>query len=196
VRDVADGVANQTGHAMKITNAELEAKLRDLQGATIVSLIAQTVPDMYKTANPYWGKVHKLSRVKGLIGVRYENSVNRQREREWSPEAETGHVQHFEAKPRAWGKHIAGTPLIAHNGKLYLEVKVETVLQTQYRHVETGKELFDVGPFLRKRSKSSGRQQVERAVVLRDYKLESIVELRLQGEIYSIVPADAARKAA
>ena len=105
-------------------------------------------------------------------------SVIRQRARE-------GLTPDFEALPRKWGVRLPGTPLIAHDGMLYLEVKVERALDQRYETVD-GKSLdgIAVGTFLPSRGPS--RQGVSREVILRDYGLASIVSIRLGGVVYLV----------
>jgi hypothetical protein len=84
---------------------ELQAKLRAIKGCRAVSITTLTVPTLNKKVNgdpnPYYGRVKKRSYSSVMIGFRYENSVNNQRERE-------GLEADFEAKPRPWGKHVQG----------------------------------------------------------------------------------------
>lgn len=161
---------------------QLETLLRNVRGSTAVSLIARTDPRMRKgkkpDLNPWFGLVAKVSHVNGLIGFKYQNSVNNQRARE-------GHGEEFEALPRTWGERIAGTPLVKHNDTFYLEIKCEKSIRSEFRHVDTNEKIDreTLQPWLPKRRESQ-RQQVEREIILRDYKLTSIVELRMHREIY------------
>lgn len=171
----------------KLNIGQLETLLRNQRGTTAVALVAETVPTMRKTGNPLAGNLVKLSRVSGMIGFRYANSVNNQRLREETPELADGAIEQFEALPRTWGTRIEGTPLVEHKGRLYLEVKVERMLERQFRRIDTGEIVPDelVAPYLPER-RESARQQVAKEVVLRDYKLDSIVQLSLRGEQYEI----------
>jgi hypothetical protein len=113
-----------------------------------------------------------------MIGFRYQNSVNNQRERE-------GKDTDFVAMPRKWGVHIDGTPLIEHNGKYYLECKVERVIESNYL---LDGELADdevIEPYLAERSKSS-RQNLDREVIPITPSLENIEVLVMNGETYMI----------
>lgn len=142
--------------------------------------------------NPYRGKVHKISHVNGVINWRYANAVNNQRMREEQPLDEEGNVEHFEALPRKWGQRISRedgtiTPLVEHKGRHYLELKVERSLGHEYRDDEGN--VYDdetITPWLRKRSKSS-RQQTDKEIILRDYALDSINEIRMDGEVFQVV---------
>lgn len=164
-----------------ISNAQLE-KVLETKGATIVTIEAEVVPAMRKTANPFFGRVTKVSRVNGMIGWNYENSVNNQRKRE-------GDDTEFEAHPRKWGERVAGTPFVVHKGNTYLEIKVERVLGTVYllddRPVTT-EQMESIRKFLPK-TREPSRQGVAKTVILRDYNLDNIRAVRKAGQDYRTV---------
>lgn len=157
-----------------ITQAQLVALLGEIKGATFATLVTETDARLKKTGNPF-GPVRKVSRVNVCLGFQYEAAVNRQRTREESK-------ADFEAKPRQWGERIAGTMLVSHKDRLYLETKVERSLGCTYVDA-SGNELSaeDVAPFLPKRSKST-RQKTEKEILVRDYALDSLRSLRFAGE--------------
>lgn len=174
---------------MQVTRDELKQILARHRGASAVSLYARTVPEMRKKNNPFHGRVAKLSRVVGMIGFRYSASVNRQRAREGRPTDRDGAVPWFVAEPRKWGKPWGKSPLIEHLGRFYLEVKVNRgQSQVEYEEAETGRKIThtQLAPYLRKRSRSK-KQGVENEVLLRDYALESIVQLRMGGDVFDVV---------
>lgn len=167
----------------KITVDELRTHLESVRGNTFATIVAETLPKVPKGC-PYPG-LRKLSQVNVAIGFNYENSVNRQRDREGIEEA-------FEAQPRQWGTRINGTPLVEHTNKdgvhrLYLETKIQKTLGHQYRDAE-GNDLADedVEEFLRAPSKPA-TQGTAKEVMVRDYGLDSIVEITLLGETYAII---------
>lgn len=150
--------------------------LEGIKGATFATLVTSTEPELKKTGNPYTD-VRKVSRVNVCLGFQYENAVNRQRERE-------GNDEEFVSAPRSWGRKISPM-FVEHKGKLYLETKVEKSLSTTY--LSKGREISsdDIAPFLRSRS-GSGRQETEKAIVVRDYSLESILSLTVGGQDYTV----------
>jgi hypothetical protein len=166
-----------------ISHDELETLLRNVKGTTAVTVTAVTTPRMNKTvdgqANPLYGRVTKRTIRNCMIGFRYENSVNNQLERE-------GKERGFQAMPRKWGQRVAGTPLVEHNGGLYLECKVERDLEERYLIDGHFVPHHYVEPFLAKRSTTS-RQGVDKAVVMIDVALENIEQIRMFGEIYDVV---------
>jgi len=160
---------------------ELGLILRSQKGAKIVSVITETDPGK---SNKHKGICRKRSHVNGVINWHYAKAINRQRERE-------GKGADFEVQPRKWGERIAGTPLVHHKGKYYLELKVENVYQTDYFMVRPGGELVpttrdEIADHIRP-SRSASNQQLTKEVILRDYKLDSIVELRMSGKVYKVV---------
>ncbi len=175
-----------------VTVSELASILLQSKGSRFVGLTAETTPRANKKGredgqpNPF-GRIVKRSRVRGIIGFKYENSVNNQREREDHPEA-----GEFVAEARSWGHRVDGTPVVLHKGKkngefrAYLEVKVDGASGTTY--VADGREVDrqDVAQYLPK-SKGSERQDVDAPVILRDYALESIREIRIGGETLTVV---------
>lgn len=163
---------------MIVNRSQLETVLRNVRGATFCSIVALTKCDV-RSGSPLTGRdVRKLSRRNCVIGFGYESVVNRQRERE-EKDAD------FVAASRRWGARIAGTPLVAHNGKLYLEAKVERVCEYRY-HVDGRIESTEiVEPNLRDGGRAD-RQELDRPVVLRDFGLESIVTLALNGALYEV----------
>ena len=158
-----------------LTFDELRDSLLTFKGAVIVTIHTDTVPTMNKTGNPYVG-ARKRSKVNGMINWIYECAVNRQRIRE-------GLTADFQAYPRKWGQRIKGTPLVEHNGKYYLEMKVQAANSVYY----VGQQEIpsaDITPYLRPLSKS--RQGVAKEIILRDYALENIRGVTYGGELTSI----------
>jgi hypothetical protein len=191
-----------------ITRTELREQLMERRGASMVSIVSETEPKMYAKRkpsqlssdalagvtdipNPYRGKVHKISHVNGVINWRYANAVNNQRAREGQPTDEEGNVEHFEALPRKWGQRLQRddgtvTPLVEHKGRHYLELKVERSLGHEYRD-ESGEVVpqDDIAPWLYPHRKSA-RQQTDKEIILRDYALDNIKQVRMDGELYEV----------
>jgi hypothetical protein len=173
-----------------MTKQELAGFLVDRKGAEFATICTMTEPKCLKknrnTGLPNeFGTVTKVSRINGIIGFRYEQSVNNQRDRE-------GLEADFEASERRWGEHVlrsdgGQSALISHKGKMYLEMKVENTLETVYLDgngvTRTHKELSGILP---KRQTNSGRQEIEKPVILRDFALSSIREIRIGGETLKV----------
>ena len=180
-----------------MTRLALVKRLLKHKGARVVTIVSLTKESrmrakMNGVENPYWqahkeGRLLKRSLVNGMVNWIYKNSVNNQRVREGQPLTEDGAVKHFEPLKRSWGERVEGTPFVRHNGGIYLEVKVEKSLKHQYEldGVPIADEL--IRPFLASKKESS-RQETEKPIYCRDYKLSkgeesSIVEVHTDGEI-------------
>lgn len=159
-----------------ITRQELETLLTKHPGAVMCTITAETVPKMRKTNNPWFGRITKVAVVNGVINWIYEKSVNRQRERE-------GHPEVFFAVERMWGVRLTGTPFVEHKDKKYLELKVEKSVEYKYRD-EDGNDVpaSEINPFLY--TSKSKRQETEKEILLRDYALDSITQVAIDGENY------------
>lgn len=161
--------------------------------ATIATMETETIPDMVKKdrvtgqPNPYIGRVVKQSRVNGIVGAwNYESAVNRQRVRESDAEtiAEVESIPEFVAEPRSWGERLPQTGLVKHGENYYVEIKVQRAIETTYLidgRPATDDELEDLKRYLPKK-KEGTRQQVEKPVILRDYKVESIKSVTMNGQ--------------
>jgi len=172
-----------------LSKSELVDHLMGLRGAKFTTIVAETDPRMRKTGNPYVGAT-KISRVNGVVNWIYQNAVNNQRCRENQPLDHQGEVEHFEPEPRKWGtrlRHDSGhvAPLVEHKGKHYLELKVERSLGHEYRLNGETLDPQAVAEFLPQR-KEGARQKVDNPVVLRDYSIENICQITIDGIVYEI----------
>lgn len=163
--------------------------LQSLRGAKAVSFVSITEPDL-RAGNPFNGRLRKQSYVNGMLNTIYARSVNRQREREQQPLDASGNVEQFTALPRKWGTRLQradGTilPLVEHKGKHYMEVQVGKSLRHVYM-LDNGQPLGAKGRRLARlwlRKKVEGRrQQVDKPVILRDYSLDNLRELTIDGQ--------------
>lgn len=166
---------------------ELRAIISARPGAQFISILARVDARLKKTDNPF-GKVFKTSQVNGVIGFRYASAVNKQRAREFDP-ADGFEFETFEPLPRKWGQRVGA--FVEHNGKTYLEMKVEKSTVVKYE-TEDGREVTaaEIAPWLPKVSSSADHQEVEQQVILRDYAMESIVEMKVGGEVYAVSAAE------
>jgi hypothetical protein len=167
-----------------LSQSQLERRLFKRRDAAPIGMTALTEPDMRITNNPFAGRVAKICNVNGFINWRYSRAVNRQRVREWKP-------ADFRALSRSWGQRVKNSPLVAlvtEHGEtlLYIEIKVQTAV-AQFRNSETGEviPLEALKRFLIKPAKPVW-QGLYRHIVLRDYRLDHIAELRIEGEVWRI----------
>ena len=161
--------------------AKLENVLRNHKGNGFAHIITRTIPAMRKTGNPFHGNVFKIADVNIQAGFEYINSVNNQLARE-------GKTPDAEAKPRKWGQRIKGTPLVEHTNKagvyrLYLEAKCESVNSVRYEDGEGNAiDKADIAEWLQERpAKSSTQANVDKEIILRDYALDSIEWIAIDG---------------
>jgi len=149
------------------------------KGTTAISFESITEPKMNKTNNPFFGKVLKVSFVGGLIGYNYENCVNNQLERE-------GKETEFTSQPRTWGVRDETHPfLVHHKGETYLSVKIQ---QTNKKPIYINKESGEVIPtetllpFLPKSTKPNTQKDLDKEVIVRDYKVSNLKKITIGGQ--------------
>lgn len=178
---------------MKLTQKQLISRLSRSKRASIITIFAQTVPELHLGCP--W-RVVKLAQVNGMVNWIYKNAVNRQREREGKPlepvefnGVRVGfQVARFIPEARHWGQRLKATPFIVHEGRYYLELKVERVIESRY--LINGKPATDeqfqlLLPWLR-RKPDGRRQMVDKPVILRDYALRNIVQVRFDGKVIDV----------
>jgi len=178
-----------------VTTEQLKYILEGRGTQTEVTIASATVPRMRKKNNPYFDRVKKHSIVVGDICFRYEDEVNKQRQREHTLNLVAGEpveqeVTKFEALNRTWGekeqtRERVGA-LVYHGQNAYLELKVAQSVRHEYRDLDGN--LIDkenIKPFLYE-SKPSQRQGTDKEVIIRDYKLSNIVSILLDGRTYKV----------
>lgn len=159
--------------------------LGDVRGKTKIGLVSKTVPRMRTTNNPYVGKALKYTFLTGWVNFNYQKEVNEQRKLE-------GLRANFESLPRQWGEHWSETPFViykpksADHYKVYLRIMVESVNGIQYRNFSNHKiPLEKIQPFLYEKIESA-RQGTETPIVERDYYVENILLIVLDGKVYHL----------
>lgn len=165
-----------------ITQPQFAEILRGITHALPISFSALVDARARKTGNPF-GEIRKISRVQAFTGFDYENSVNRQLDREGKTQLE------FTAKERSWGQRISPA-LVEKDGKLYLVAKIQRADKPVYLHKSKqgfwkviSKEL--IAAFL-PAFKPATNQGTEKEIVYRNYSLENIVSLSMNGERYRV----------
>lgn len=160
-----------------ISESQLSKLLLCISGTKEVSITTETVVKMNKTNNPYFGKVRKQTKTSALINFDYESSVNRGLQKE-------GKDADFEAKGRAWGAHVPGTPLLLHKDKLYLNIR-EISKQSVYVYEdrEIGRE--ELAGWLPAYKKNEN-QGLENEVVVRAFGIDGIIAITVDGTDYIV----------
>lgn len=170
----------QTNSITQITQNQLVTLLNSRKGAQIISIVVEIDPGKNQKCK---NKVIKRSYINGIINWHYGNAVNRQLKREGSNEV-------FQASIRKWGKRISNSPFVEHNGQLYLEMKVQNVYQTQYLVYQNGKVVevprISISQFIRDKSTLNNNSPTQKPIVLCDYKLSGIRQVKMNGRTYNI----------
>jgi len=164
-----------------VDKMSLVRELMQVKNAIPATIIAITEEKMNKTNNPFYGRVTKKQRSNVFINFDYANSVNKRLTKE-------GKEADFIAHSRTWGERLPGTPIVFHNNTYYLEAGFLTKNDPKVEYFVDGeatdKAVFE--SFLKTKKPSTGRQGVEEEneVVLRDFKIDSIHEVHMNGKIY------------
>lgn len=160
-----------------------ERAFASLSGGTFVGM--DTVTDVKLTGgkkNPHQGRLKK--RMTGAQVMCFSNSKSNAYEAmvRRRLEAEGKDPESFELGPRAWGTRIAGTPFVEHNGKHYLEViflRAGTVEFLLDGHVISAGMIEGLPD-----KQEGGQGGLDNTVVIRTFALDSITELRADGQTW------------
>ena len=164
---------------LSLTLPQFVRRLNGIEGSQPVGMITLTIPDMKKRSNPFFGRVIKISHITAFINCRYSRSVNLQRIRE-------AQSADFRARERAWGSKIEKRPLVEHDDQYYFEVKLQA-RKSQLRLIETGEVIPPeaIKPFISP-VKKNRRQRLNREVILRDFRIDHVAELRIGGQVWRV----------
>lgn len=170
-----------------ITATEIVDEIvRNGQGTRFATLLTETDARLKKTGNTF-GQINKLSHINVAIGFDYTASVNRQQVRE-------GGEGDFEAQAAKWGEMVQGCRWLRRNTKtneLYLVVNVLKVLDNPQYIKAISRQLVakdDIRHLLPAKHSNAAHQGVEKEIIYRAYKLASIKEMHIGGEVYVISP--------
>ncbi len=178
---------NQT-KTLTISVSQMADLLKQIKGARPLTISALTDTRARKTGNPY-AEVLKLTHINGFVGVDYAASVERQQTKDGQPVG-------FEAKRHAWGDKVCSA-LRQHrtNGKLYLTMQPRKVLDKQVffgRNPSSGALVqvpkARIASFLPEKRSAAPSQGVEHEVITRDYSLDNITAITLDGQAYRVRP--------
>lgn len=163
----------------------------EIKGGTFVGLDTETVEKLKGgKSNPFQGRITK--RVTGSTVMvfgntesnAYENMVKRRLQKEGKD------PEDFQLKPRAWGQRIAGTAFVEHKGEHYIEVIFMHAGDVEYfldgkpldtTNMGTESRWLEV-PAQTVNPNAQGGLSEENRVVIRTYKLDSIIAVRAKGE--------------
>ena len=167
---------------MNITKTELIEILKGVKISTFVNLTTETKVRMNKTNNPYFEQITKRNKGNYLIGNDYEKRVN-------SNEVKEGLEGTFETKESSVGVHVSKCVLFNEKlNKFYLQYELFKEIHPKSEYVFEGnlieKTLFE--NYMVKKSESS-RQVQERKVLVQTLMIDSIKEITLEKEHYTII---------
>jgi hypothetical protein len=167
-----------------LTHKQLVNKLRIRKGAVILGLVAETPVDARKSGNPF-GRITKRVHKTVVCGANYQRAVEKQG------------GENFKAEGLPYGKFVVKDKVI--------EASSGYQLRTVARSRRTGRPIsvdyFADGEhiseavasqYIRPRKDSSKQAQSgvngKRQVRVQNYSFSNILEIRLDGEIYKLVP--------
>lgn len=162
----------------------LIAAVQAIKGGSFVGIDTHT--DVKLTGgqkNPQQGRVTK--RMTGALCMAFTNEgINAYKAMvQRRLDAEGKDPEDFKISERAWGVRIPNMPIVEHKGTYYLEViflkpgKVEYLLDGQVVPES------DIQGLPVKRESEQGG--LDNKVIIRDFKAESIVELRCNGQVFN-----------
>jgi len=164
-----------------ITTAELLELIRAIKGATFATLTLSTEPTMRKTDNPFYGLVKKVAIHNVCLNYNYENSVNKQRDRE--DKIENGPFVAAET----WGSHETSA-VVEHKGIHYLQVKLQKTLSTLFVHTidNSPVDVAELAPFMPEK-KANKSQGVDEQILNIRPKFDNIIAISIKGQDYQVV---------
>ena len=167
-----------------ITVAQLIEMLRNWNfGAQPVSIQYVTSPKLTKEGKNTFGAITKIANIGAMIGYKYENSVNNQRERE-------GELKDFLSQPlwKGKGKRLS-TALSTHvdKGTFYLTYKKQQTFRSF--HFDSALNFIPTSmlrPFFP--TYDAGKYQgVDKPVYHREISVNNVRKLKVRGVTYNIV---------
>lgn len=182
-----------TAPTTTISTEELAEKLHSIKGAAFVTFIIEskikTLAKSRVTKNPTPSNISegkKRSVIFGIIGGKYSNAVNNQRDRENIP-------SDFEPQDHKWASYIDDSPVMQHNnsGDLYLAIQrrpAKNTNKTVYTDANGSHLAYDdIAEYLKAKSPSSGQSQgIDNPIQWLTLKLENVTEARINGVVYMV----------
>lgn len=165
-----------------VTLEELKNELLQITDEINVEVTAITEVKMNKKNNPFYGNVFKKQISNALINFNYAKAVNEQLIKE-------GKEPNFVSKPRVWGIHIANSPLLEHKGEYYLEARfINNDAKIEYLDKDNNIiEFKTFEQYMPPKKESVESEQSETVkIIMRDFKLSSIKELKTNKFTYIV----------
>jgi hypothetical protein len=154
------------------------------KGASFAQLYTEVEPDLPKSSE-FYGRVKKKQNHNVQLNFNYSNAVNNQLMMEGSEPT-------FAAQAPKWGTRIPGTPLISHVKKgsditsFYLMTRVLRSSPADYFldgvFVDSIPMLAAIMGDMPARYSNAKHQGIEKEVIIRTFKLDSIRAITMDGE--------------
>lgn len=164
------------------TQKELVEFLTSYKSAKTATFVSKTVLKTNKkdvatktTPNPY-DKIYKVSVFNGEINFDYEDKVNDARLLE-------GKKQIFEAGEAVNGLEFISKALSFKDGGYYIKIIPEKSLLPSVYELETGEKVdYElIKPFVPVVKNNGSNQELDKPVVFRSFKLDSIIHVKIPG---------------
>lgn len=162
----------------KITKLLTVVQLRDLLLATKINggtfIYVLTYTREHNLIKPRTSPLAGLKKLTGTVGHAYAHHQYEKQRKKVEPS--------YKPQPRAWGVRLKDSPLVEHKGKYYLELFFDNNLvktKTMYYHKGKTIDKSLVYPHL--------REKRFEPVVYRNYALDSIREIKVNGQGYRII---------
>lgn len=186
---------SNTKKVITVTPNQLGEILAQIERAVPVTLVAKTVVPMNKsvagdrkTPNPFHNKVYKTQESNVFVSMDYETAVNKRLIKE-------GKDADFEVSARTWGESIGKSPVIMNEKNGVISYYLQTFFVTSNKP-KVSYEILEDDDTFRPADKSefetylkpsrSSSQGLDNEIQVRSFKLENILEVRANGNIYVI----------
>lgn len=166
---------------IEISENQLVEMLENQKGATPISLQYKTTPKINKEGKNLFGEVTRLANIQAFLGASYENSVNRQLQREEKDAS-------FEAKPLWKGKGLRVNFSLAKHietGKFYMSyLPLKTLRSYHFDQFlnpipnEVIKQYFYAS--------SNSQQGTEKEIFHREIGIENIMKIKMNKRTYIV----------
>ena len=197
---------NKTKTALEFTPTELVSKLMGIEGHPFGAIkFFNEVTDLVggkKTFAQFGGKLYKYMRLNGMTNIDYVKAITNRMEREGLNPTDFQHEEHLwmkryyneNGKLTTLGYHKADEDLPINERRWYVAiyfVSGKQVFETTYYDSEFKEVPMEViKPLLRDKTSSkqvSAGLTGDNQVVYRNFKIESIREIAINGEVISVV---------
>jgi hypothetical protein len=171
----------------QITRIEMIEILNGIKGAKPVTFEFSSPPNMLAKSrvtgepNPFRNDISKVRRYNTIVNFIYENSVNRQRDRE-------DKTANFVAGTN-WGEHVGDNRVVIENkDKFYIQCKLEKVIEQHYQKISNGALVNDeaLAEFFSDRKGSEG-QGLDKEVMCIRILADNITAFTHNKERYEII---------